>query len=414
MRGYRITDLIFAVVRHDRGNVLFTVSVSRGRNLKGHNKVDHALTIAHFMPWSGIGGVEIATLRMVEATREQFRHIAFCLDDAVLLKDSFQKLGIETITYTPPEPSLRHLGRYYKESRAVTRLLRNAGVNIVHFADEKAAYHNSLAALLTRTRTICHLRTLYPHLSIRQRICLLPVHSFIFVSKEAKQSFALSLPDSKARVIYDAIEIPTADTTECDATVRRELGIPPGCAVIGMIARVGPVKDYYTLAAAAAEVIHKHPDTRFLVVGDNSLVDLNRKHYEEVDRKLQEFGIADRFIFTGHRDDVLRLIAAMDISVLCTHREGFPLSILELMAMRKPVIATAVGGIPEIVKHGVTGYLHQHGHSKELADAIISLIENPEEANRIAMAGYEHVRRNYSSQKFVNEISAAYSDVIRR
>jgi glycosyltransferase involved in cell wall biosynthesis len=84
------------------------------------------------------------------------------------------------------------------------------------------------------------------------------------------------------------------------------------------------------------------------------------------------------------------------------------------MAMRKPVVATAVGGLLEVVKHGVTGYLHQHENSKELADAIIHLIENPEEAKRIGDAGYEHVRQNYSRQKFVDEISRAYWDVMRR
>jgi glycosyltransferase involved in cell wall biosynthesis len=83
------------------------------------------------------------------------------------------------------------------------------------------------------------------------------------------------------------------------------------------------------------------------------------------------------------------------------------------MAMRKPVVATAVGGIPEIVEPGVTGYLHQRGNAKELADAIMSLIENPEEANRIAETAYEHVRQQYSRQAFSDEISKAYSDVMR-
>ncbi len=72
------------------------------------------LTIAHFMPWSGMGGVEVATLRMIDATREQYRNVVFCLHDAVTMKDLLEKSGIETITYTPPEPSLRRLGRYYK------------------------------------------------------------------------------------------------------------------------------------------------------------------------------------------------------------------------------------------------------------------------------------------------------------
>ena len=72
------------------------------RKVIGDSKSDRKLSIAHFMPWSGIGGVEIATLRMIDATKERFRHVAFCLPDAVVLRDSFNELGIEVITYTPP------------------------------------------------------------------------------------------------------------------------------------------------------------------------------------------------------------------------------------------------------------------------------------------------------------------------
>jgi glycosyltransferase involved in cell wall biosynthesis len=383
-------------------------------NIKGDGESRRKVTIAHFMPWSSMGGVEVATLRMIDATREQYRNVVFCLPDAFALKNSLSKSGIETITYTPPEPSLRHLGKYYKESLFVARQIRTAGADIVHFADDKAAYHNSLATVLARSRTLCHIRSSNPKLSLRQKLCLFPVQHFIFVSKEAREVFALPLPERSTRVIYDSVEIPSEDMNINKELIRRELKIPSNCTLIGTVARVAPVKDYFTLADAAAEVVSKYPDIRFLVVGDNSLVDLNRNHYEKVLQKLNELGIADKFIFTGHRDDVTELTSAMDIFVLCTTREGFPLSILEAMAMRKPVVATAVGGIPEIVEPGVTGYLHQRGNGKELADAIMSLIENPEEANRIGETAYEHVRQRYSRQAFSDEIARAYSDVMRR
>jgi glycosyltransferase involved in cell wall biosynthesis len=382
-------------------------------DMKSDGESCRKITIAHFMPWSGMGGVEVATLRMIETTREQYRNVVFCLPDAFTLKDFLEKSGIATITYTPPEPSLRRFGKYYKESLVVARQIRQASVDIVHFADDKAAYHNSLATLLARSRTVCHIRSSNPKFSLRQKLCLLPVQHFIFVSKESKDVFAVSLPEHRARVIYDAVEIPSEDINADKEMVRREFKIPSNCTVVGMVARVAPVKDYFTLAAAAAEVVSKHPDTRFLIVGDNSLVDLNRNHYEKVLQKLNELGVADKFVFTGHRDDVIRLTAAMDICVLSTTREGFPLSVLEAMAMRKPVVATAVGGIPEIVEPGVTGYLHQRGNSKELADAIVSLIENPDEASRIGQTAYEHVRVQYSRQTFFAEISRVYSDVMR-
>ena len=101
------------------------------------NRPGGILTIAHFMPWAGMGGVEIATLRMVEATRQEFRHIAFCLPDARVRK-SFADAGIETISYVPPVLSARHVSRYYRDSLIIARQLRRLDVDIVHFAETKA------------------------------------------------------------------------------------------------------------------------------------------------------------------------------------------------------------------------------------------------------------------------------------
>lgn len=375
---------------------------------------EHKLTIAHLMPWSGVGGVEVATLRMVEATRNHVHNIAFCLSDALELQLAFGQLGVETFVYDPPEPSLRHGARYYRQSQRLAKQLRDAGVGIVHCSDEKAAYHNSLAALLARTEIVCHLRGNNSSLSLRQRLCLRPVDSFIFVSQDAMRTFGMSLVRRDARVIYDAITLPAEDVTADRQSARQELGIDAACVVVGMVARVAPVKDYFTLAAAARQVISRHPNVKFLIIGDNSLVALNREHYAKVADRLVELRIADRFIFTGHRTDVSRLIAAIDIGVLCSHREGFGLAIIECMAMRKPVVATAVGGILEIVRPGINGYLHQHENSDELAAAILSLIEAPEEIRRLGDAAREDVRQRFSGDRFTTEIVQAYRDVLRQ
>jgi glycosyltransferase involved in cell wall biosynthesis len=364
------------------------------------------------MPWCGIGGVEVATLRMTESMKDRVRNIAFCLTGADELKARFEKLGIETVTYDAPNPSLRHWGSFYKASRIVAGKLKELKTDVVHFSDEKAAYHNSLAAVLARTRNVCHLRVTYSELSLRQRLCLSPVDRYIFVSKEAKESFPIALPNGKARVIYDAFDVSENDLSEGNGATRAELGIPEGAPIIGTVARVSAQKDYFTLAAAAAEVLASHPEARFLVVGDNSNVDLNRKHYAEVTARLDELRIRDKFIFTGHRNDVPRLIAVMDFCVLCTHREGFPLSILECMAMRKAVVATEVGGIPEIVENGFNGYLHKHEDSRELARILISMLEDPEKTKAMGLAACEHVRQVYALPKYIDEMTAAYSDVM--
>jgi glycosyltransferase involved in cell wall biosynthesis len=370
------------------------------------------LTVAHFMPWSGIGGVEIATVRLADALADKVHSVAFCLPDATKLIDSFQSIGVETRTYSPPEPSFRRLSRFRRESRIVADQIRAVGADIVHFSDEKAAYHNSLAALISGAHRVCHMRVSYPELELRRRVCLRPVQLFLFVSDEARRSFAINLPPPKARVVYDAIDIPDIETGENRASVRQEFQIPGSCTIVGMVARVSPQKDYFTLAAAAVEVLKIDPDTRFLIVGDNSMVDLNRLHYADVSKHLTGLGIRDKFIFTGHRQDTTRLTAAMDFCVLSTHREGFPLSILEAMALRKPVCATDVGGISEIVKPGVNGFLNQHEDSRALANAILQLIQNSEMRCQMGIAAQDHVRHEHSREKYIAQMQQAYSEVM--
>jgi glycosyltransferase involved in cell wall biosynthesis len=223
----------------------------------------------------------------------------------------------------------------------------------------------------------------------------------------------LKVPDKKARILYDAVDVVEPEPASVVKALREELGVPDGIRLVGMVARVNPQKDYYTLASAAALVLAKRSDVRFVVVGDNSIVELNRTHYEQVSARLDELGIQNQFIFTGFRSDVAQIVSALDIFVLCTHREGLPLSILEAMAQGKTVIATNVDGIPEVITHGVTGYMHDHENSEQLADAILASIEDPDMAKKLGDAARETCRRTYNSQVFADNVTQIYHDFLR-
>ncbi|MBB5339838.1 glycosyltransferase [Tunturiibacter gelidoferens] len=369
-------------------------------------------TIAHFLPWDGIGGVEIATLRIIEATRDQFRHVAFCKPTALELKDACEKAGVVVVSYVPPEPSVRHALRYFKQSLTVAREMKRLGVNLAHCSETKATYHNSLAAFLARVPMITHVRSRYPEIGLRDRLGFLGVAGYVFVSQDSRRQFALRIPDAKARVLYDAVDITEPQKASVSKTLRKELGVAEGATLVGMIARVNPQKDYDTLANAAALVLAHRTDVQFLVVGDNSVVEMNREHYRHVHKRLVDLGIADRFIFTGFRSDVPRIVSALDLFVLCTHREGLPLSILEAMALGKTVIATRVDGIPEVITDGVTGYLHGHEKSDELANAILKCIEHPDLAKKVGDAAREHCRRTYNSQVFTANVAQIYREFL--
>lgn len=381
------------------------MSGNGSNNLRGNKK-----TIAHLLPWATIGGIEVATMRLITATADRFRHIAFCISSASELKDACERAGATVVSYDPPEPSVRRAARFFGQSREVAKKLRSFDVDLVHFSETKAAYHNSFAAVLAGVPMITHVRSQYSEIPFRERISYFPVKGYVFVSEDSRRKFGMKVTSGKTRVLYDAVSVGEPMNGAETKSLREELGVPPGATLVGMIARVTPVKDYETLAAAAAQVLAKRPETRFIVVGDNAIVDLNRNHYAFVLGRLKELGIADKFIFTGFRSDVENIVSALDIFVLCTHREGFPLSLLEAMAMGKPVVATNVGGIPEAITEGVTGYLHAHGDSKQLADTILRLIEDPALAARVGQAARKYCNEAHSVDVFADEVTRIYNE----
>ena len=372
--------------------------------------MDRQITVAHLMPWSGFGGVEVATVRLISATSKRFRHVAFCLPDAADAREACEQAGATVIEYVMPEPSLRHASRFYKESARLARQLRQEQITIAHCAETKAAYHNSLATLIAGVPLITHVRSRYATVSFRERLTFLPIKQYIFVSKDSRQQFGLKLPDDKVRVLYDAVEF--SELSPEVNGIREEFKLADNTPLIGMVARVNPQKDYDTLADAAAIVLSAQPDARFMVVGDNSHVPLNRTHYAKVRARLKELGIEDKFIFTGFRSDVSRIMSAFDVFVLCTHREGLPLAVLEAMAIGKPVIATAVDGVPEMIDEGVTGLMHPHQDSTCLASKILKCIQKPEWAKSIGLAGRAKVRGVYNVEIYARNVAAIYDEVL--
>ena len=168
------------------------------------------------------------------------------------------------------------------------------------------------------------------------------------------------------------------------------------------------------MGRAAAEVLTRHPEVRFLLAGDNGLVPLNREHYAEVRAFFEQLGISGSVVFTGHRTDVPRLVSAMDFCVLSTHREGFPLSLLETMSLGKAAVATDVGGIAEIVEPGVNGYLYAHGDRDALAAAMLHLLEDPALRQRLGMAARDRVGTNFGVERYVGELTAIYEAAARQ
>lgn len=371
------------------------------------------MKVLHVLPFPGLGGTEIATRRVADAVRPYGVQSA-----ALLLRPTtdqiayFEEAGVPCFAeLRRPEPSLvRQAPAFLRASWVMARIC--ARFDLVHCADIQAAYYMGLAGRLAQRPVLCHVRNRQTQIDRRSRVFIGAANHFVFVSKDTRERFPMRLPKPRTSVLYDGVDIapPTrpADREAAARAVRAEFGLPPDAVVAAMFARVNPQKDYRTLIRAAALLRDAHPQLRFLIVGDNARVPLNREHFKAVQAQAREAGVLDRFVFAGFRSDTDRLMLAADICVLCTHFEGLPLVIIEAMAAGLPCVATAVDGVPETLTDGETGLLHAHEDAEGLASALARLIEERELAARIGAAARAEAERRFSRQRFARDVTALY------
>ena len=191
--------------------------------------------------------------------------------------------------------------------------------------------------------------------------------------------------------------------------LRAEHGIAPDDVLVGVVARLEPEKGHRWLLEAWPDVIAKAPRTWLLVVGEGSLDGELRAQARALPRAARE-----RIVFTGRREDIAAVTAELNVAVLPSLREAQGISILEAMAQRLPVVASAVGGIPEVVTDGVDGLLVPPASPGELAAAIARLASSPALRARIGEAGYRTVVERFSIDAQVRRIEAVYDEELAR
>jgi glycosyltransferase involved in cell wall biosynthesis len=371
----------------------------------------HGLQVAHVLPWQLVGGVEQGTLRVCEALRRAGASCtAFCVGNDSPVHALFRDAGFEVAGYTGVEPSIRRPRPFLASSRQLREALRRRDIGVVHCGDLLAGYYAAAAGRAAGARVLCHVRGEFPDISRRDSLVLATVQHFVFVSHHTSQVFGKRVRPADATVLYDGIEVPPKGATleQNRIAVRAELGIPDGVPIVGMIARVAPGKDYETLSRAAKRVETAGGRAVYVIVGDNSFSEVHRTRYRELDSHLRATGMRDRFAFTGFRTDVQRLIRAMDVVVLITVSEGLPLVLLEAMAEGKPVVATRVGGVPELLSAGSGGELHEPGDDAGLAGRLLPLLLDTEARLRAGNACRIHVEASFSQARFEENVIRLY------
>lgn len=238
-----------------------------------------------------------------------------------------------------------------------------------------------------------HLRDLTPHMD--QLIAVSRAIEHKLVDEERIHA--------PVRLVYNGVDLSRYDHQEPCCTLPAEYGMEPGSQIVGVVARLEPEKGHATLLEAWPAVLRSVPSAYLLIVGEGS-------RREVLEAQARDLRVAHRVVFTGRRDDVPAVTAALDVAVLPSYREAQGLSILEAMALSRPVVASDVGGIPEMITDGVTGLLVPPHDAPGLAAAITRLLLDHPYADMLARAAHDLVHDRFCIELMVSAVETIYDE----
>jgi glycosyltransferase involved in cell wall biosynthesis len=300
------------------------------------------------------------------------------------------------------------------------RLMRQLRPTIVHTHTAKAGMLGRAAAKLAGVPIVVH--TFHGHvfhsyfsraktrlfLGIERRLARLTDAIITLSSNQRREILAYGIGRPAAvRAIGLGLDLRQfVEQTGPNGALRHELDLAPETPLIGIVGRLVPVKGHRFFLEAAQQVLTHIPAARFVIIGDGEL----RPHLEQQAAALQ---IGDRVHFLGFRPNSPDLYADLNLVVLSSLNEGLPVTLIEAMASGKPVVATRVGGVPDLVRDGEAGAIAPPQNSPALAEAIVQMLQRPA-ADRAALgaAGRRSVYPRYHISTLVDNIAALYDELI--
>jgi glycosyltransferase involved in cell wall biosynthesis len=285
-------------------------------------------------------------------------------------------------------------------------LMRARAVALVH---THSSVDSWLATLAAKSLGLPVVRGRHVTIPIRRRRALvyrLADHVITTGEAVAAQVRAAGVPAARISAISAGVDTARFHDGVSGKAVREELGLSPDTQAVGLVANIRGSKGHAVFLQAALEVLKARPRARFVIVGDGV-------GFDDVGRRVREMGLEGRVIMTGFRRDIPEVMAALDVLVLpSTRSEATSQVIPQALAVGTPVAAAATGGIPEIVRDGETGRLVEPGDAGALARAVLSLIEDPERAREMALAGQALIRARYSADASMTATTDVYRTLV--
>lgn len=295
----------------------------------------------------------------------------------------------------------------------LARLLRREAVDLIHSHSPYPAVLARLVSPFTAVRGLVHTEHSLPAsrralTEIANRFTRRVGDRTIAVSNEV----ARALPGrEEIDVIHGGVDLEamkTASETSDARVIRSKLGIPDSHLVVGNVAHLRSQKNLELFLEAASQILAERGQASFVIVGREK----EEGYQARLEALTETLGIAPHIFFTGFRSDPYPYVAAFDVFMMSSRYEGFPIALVEAMAMGKAVVATDVGGVSEAITNEETGLLVESGDSDALAKGVLRLLENEADRHRLGRRAEEVVHERFSMPAMVSAVEAVYGEVL--
>ena len=351
-----------------------------------------------------VGGGEFSFLGLVShLDPERFTPVVVCPSEGSLVEE-IGKLGIEFSII--PMPRLKWINPFslFSSVRSLVRLIRGKGISLVHANGSRCAVYGGIACMIARVPMIWHVRILESDAMLDRVLAWMSVMVMVN-SRAVKGRFSWMKRQEKVQVVYNGINLCTCHDQGGSGNLRAELGISDKTALIGIVGRLDWYKAHKYFLEAAQKIKLVLPDSHFLIVGEGE----NRGSLE---RQAEKLGIRSCVTFTGHRRDIPAILSALDVFALSSVSEGFGRVVAEAMACAKPVVATRVGGLLEVIEEGATGKLVPPANPLALAGAVLEVLRDKEKARVMGEAGRLRAQNLFGVEKNAETTEVLYERIL--
>lgn len=382
-----------------------TVALSAGRARRG--ALDRDLRVLAIIDSLSLGGAENLLATLARAASGAGLELQVASIDPLVNGHGVMHAGLKASGIEPcflGIPGLASPGAIPRLARAI----RDSGCDVVHAHLEYAATLAPLAARLVGRRTVCTFHHvphgLSPREGLKERLAVAVASrsdGVIFVSSASMDAFAARYRHGRSRwmVIHNGVDLSTF--TPDPASFPDDIDIPAGVPVAALVAAMRGGKGHDRAIEAWPSVVQRLPDARLLLVGSGPDEDRLR-------RRARATGFGEHIVFVGARRDVSRLMRAASLIVLPSESEALPTTLIEAAACGRAVVATSVGGIPEVVVDGITGVLVAPGDVSALADAIVDLLADRRRRRAMEVAARRTAEERFDMHAWARRLRSVY------